>query len=111
MAVRNLDELLQALAPLSEGYPDLQISLMEDLTDTLKALDATELNRRIAELEQAVTDKDNEWRERYKARFLSGEEVEEPKAPQKEKEETEDEETEEKKITVDDVVEKWKEEG
>lgn len=106
MAVRTLEELLTALEPLKEQYGDLQISLMEDLTDTLKALDQTALTSRISELEQMVKQVDEKWKERYRARFLTGEVKEEPEKP----EESEESEKAEEKITINDVMEKWKEE-
>lgn len=106
MAVRSTEELLKALEPLSEGYPDLQISLMEDITDTLKALDATALNERIAELEGQVKAVEDAWREKYRARFMGGEEPEKPEEPEGEETEASTEE----EVTVADVEEKWKEE-
>lgn len=108
MAVRSTEELLKALEPLSEGYPDLQISLMEDITDTLKALDATALNERIAELEGQVKAVEDAWREKYRARFMGGEEETENKPDETEEEESE--ESTEEEVTVADVEEKWKEE-
>lgn len=106
MAVRSTEELLRALDPLSEGYPDLQISLMEDITDTLRALDATALNERIAELEGQVKAVEDAWREKYRARFMGGEETKNEKP----EDEAVEEESQEEEVTVADVEEKWKEE-
>ena len=71
MAKLSREELMIKIdsLPLSD---DDKISLMEDVSDSLRTEDTTELEAVKAELEQAKLDIED-LKAKYKARFLSGE--------------------------------------
>lgn len=69
--VRTKDEIISMLsAKIGEDNSDETLSLFEDITDTFddyqsKTQDATNWK-------QKYEDNDNEWRAKYKERFMSG---------------------------------------
>lgn len=108
MAKLSREELILKIdsLPLSD---DDKISLMEDITDSMRTDATDELNQVKADLEKALMDVED-LKAKYKARFLSGEVqiVEEPVA---EAEEVVEEITEEAEPEVIDVEEIFTEES
>ena len=103
MAKLSKEELIAKIdaSSLSE---DEKISFMEDIADSFE-IDNTELETVKAELEKALADVED-IKGKYKARFLSSEEVEEVKEEIKEEEVIEDPEMkEEEVIDVKDIYE------
>lgn len=102
MAKLSKEELIAKIdaSSLSE---DEKISFMEDITDSFE-IDNTELESVKAELEKALADVED-IKGKYKARFLSSEEVEEVKEEIKEEEVEDPEMKEEEVIDVKDIYE------
>lgn len=85
MAVRTVEELLQAVAErVGEDNSDEALAFIEDIDDTVRDLEAraasdtdweTRYNENNAEWERKYSELDNEWRKRYKERFFSASEV------------------------------------
>lgn len=103
MAKLSREELILKIdsLPLSD---DDKISLMEDITDSMRTDATDELNQVKAELEQALLDIED-LKAKYKARFLSGEVqiVEEPVADATEVVEEITEEVEPEVIDVEEI--------
>ena len=72
MAKLTKEELLKkANAFIGDQATDEGVSLLEDIADTIEdTTDISEYVKRIEELEQKVSDTENTWREKYRARFL-----------------------------------------
>ena len=94
--VKSKDELLKAIDGL-EISDDAKIVLMEDIADSLEDIKVEDRSEEIAKLEEEVKD----LKEKYKARFLSADEVKEEKV--EEKEEDIDELKEEEIIDVKEI--------
>lgn len=71
MAKLTKEELIQKIDSLSIS-DDEKISLMEDISDSMGAIDTSELETAKADLEKALSDIED-LKAKYKARFLSGE--------------------------------------
>ena len=68
MAVRTKEELLELVKTrIGEDNSDEALAFIEDITDTLSDLEA----KGATDWEEKYNSLDNEWRERYKARFFS----------------------------------------
>lgn len=68
MAVRTKDELLEIVKTrIGEDNSDEALAFIEDITDTLADFEA----KASTDWEERYNSLDNEWRERYKARFFS----------------------------------------
>lgn len=68
MAVRTTAELLELVkARIGEDNSDEALAFIEDITDTLADFD----EKASTDWEEKYNSLDNEWRERYKARFFS----------------------------------------
>lgn len=68
MAVRTKEELLELVKTrIGEDNSDEALAFIEDITDTLSDLEA----KSTTDWEEKYNSLDNEWRERYKARFFS----------------------------------------
>lgn len=72
MAKLTKEELLKkANAFIGDQATDEGVSLLEDIADTIEdTIDISEYVKKIEELEQKVSDTENTWREKYRARFL-----------------------------------------
>lgn len=71
---KNLNEILDSAKTLFEGNSsDEVLNFLEDLQDSYTEQDITSYETKISELEQKVADTENEWREKYKARFFDQE--------------------------------------
>ena len=72
MAKLTKEELLKkANAFIGDQATDEGVSLLEDIADTIEdTTDISEYVKKIEELEQKVSDTENTWREKYRARFL-----------------------------------------
>lgn len=69
---RSKDELIaQVQAYIGEDTSDEAITLLEDVSDSVSDVneDVEELTKQLNEANEKVINLDNEWRERYKARF------------------------------------------
>ena len=68
MAVRTREELLEMVKTrIGEDNSDEALAFIEDITDTLADFEA----KASTDWEERYNSLDNEWRERYKARFFS----------------------------------------
>lgn len=85
MAKLTKEELLKkANAFIGDQATDEGVSLLEDIADTIEdTTDISEYVKKIEELEQKVSDTENTWREKYRARFLDSTPDTKPE-PQKE---------------------------
>lgn len=73
MAIRTREELINSInARIGEDTSDEALALMEDVTDTLQDLE-TKANGDGKDWKAEYEKLDKDWREKYKARFLSGE--------------------------------------
>jgi hypothetical protein len=71
MSKKSLDELMSSAKTLfADNSSDEVLSFLEDLTDSYTEQDVTSYEDKISELERKVEDTENEWREKYKARFF-----------------------------------------
>lgn len=72
MAKLTKEELLKkANSVIGDQATDEGLSLLEDIADTIEdTTDISEYVKKIEELEQKVSDTENTWREKYRARFL-----------------------------------------
>lgn len=71
MAIRSKEELIKAINDrLGETPTDEDLALLEDVTDSLD--DLTQKASGSGEWEQKYKDLDKNWRDKYRARFLSG---------------------------------------
>lgn len=71
MAIRSKEELIAAINQrLGETPTDEDLALLEDVTDSFD--DLTQRASGSGEWEQKYKDLDKTWREKYRARFLSG---------------------------------------
>ena len=71
MPKKSLEDLMSSAKSLfADDSSDEVLNFLEDLTDSYTEQDVTSYETRIAELEKKVEDTDNEWREKYKARFF-----------------------------------------
>lgn len=71
MPRKSLEDLMSSANALFEGNSsDEVLNFLEDLTDSYTEQDVTSYEAKISELEQKVKDTENEWREKYKARFF-----------------------------------------
>lgn len=72
MAVKTKDEILASIREhFAEDSSDEAISFIEDVTDTFTDLESR-ANVDGTDWKAEATRIDNEWREKYKARFFSG---------------------------------------
>lgn len=70
MAIRTKEELLSIIsARIGDDKGDEAIGIMEDVSDTFDSLASTES----VDWKRKYEENDNAWRERYKDRFLNGE--------------------------------------
>ena len=68
MAVRTKEELLELVKTrIGDDTSDEAIAFIEDITDTIADLE----DKASTDWEEKYNSLDNEWRERYKARFFS----------------------------------------
>lgn len=68
MAVRTKEELLELVKTrIGEDNSDEALAFIEDITDTLADFEG----KASTDWEEKYNSLDNEWRERYKARFFS----------------------------------------
>lgn len=68
MAVKTKEELLEIVKTrIGEDNSDEALAFIEDITDTLADFEA----KASTDWEEKYNSLDNEWRERYKARFFS----------------------------------------
>lgn len=68
MAVKTREELLEIVKTrIGEDNSDEALAFIEDITDTLADFEA----KASTDWEEKYNSLDNEWRERYKARFFS----------------------------------------
>lgn len=76
MAVMKLDELLKLVTDkFGETPDDDALTIIENISDTFNDMSgkvSDDWQKEKARLEQAVIDKDNEWRKKYTERFVSG---------------------------------------
>lgn len=76
MAVVKLTDLIKALSDkFGETPDDDALAIIENVTDTFNDVSGKvndDWLQEKARLEQAVIDKDNEWRKKYTERFMSG---------------------------------------
>lgn len=76
MAIVTMEDILKALTDkFGETPDDDAISIMENVTDTFKNIKESSSENWLQEkarLEQAVIDKDREWRKKYTERFVTG---------------------------------------
>ena len=94
MAIVERDELIRRISE-KVGNDDEALSIIEDLTDTIdsyKVDDGSDWKRKYEENDEA-------WRNRYKERFLSGEEIKD-----EQKEDVKDDE-ESEKLTYNELFE------
>lgn len=71
MAIRSKEELIKAINDrLGETPTDEDLALLEDVTDSLD--DLAQKANGSGEWEQKYKDLDKNWRDKYRARFLSG---------------------------------------
>ena len=82
---KTRDEFMASLkAYVGDRTDDESLSLLEDVDDMFKTAPEADgdtvatLEAKVAELEQQVIDKDNEWREKYKTRFFGDDTIKEP---------------------------------
>ena len=72
MAVRTREELISLVNDIvGENADDKVISLLEDITDTYNDFDTRTNSNDTEDWKQKYEDNDKQWREKYKARFLS----------------------------------------
>lgn len=76
MAVMKLDELLKLVTDkFGETPDDDALTIIENISDTFNDMSgkvSDDWQKEKARLEQAVIDKDNEWRKKYTERFVTG---------------------------------------
>ena len=76
MAVMKIDELLKLVTDkFGETPDDDALTIIENISDTFNDMSGKvtdDWQREKARLEQAVIDKDNEWRKKYTERFITG---------------------------------------
>lgn len=78
MAVKTKDEILSAIKEhFAEDSSDEAISFIEDVSDTFTDLE-TRANGDGVDWKAKAQEIDNNWREKYKARFFSGTKEDEP---------------------------------
>ena len=71
MPRKSLEDLMSPAKSLfADNSSDEVLNFLEDLTDSYTEQDVTSYESRISELERKVEDTENEWREKYKARFF-----------------------------------------
>lgn len=71
MSRKSLEDLMSSAKSLfADNSSDEVLNFLEDLTDSYTEQDVTSYESRISELEKKVEDTENEWREKYKARFF-----------------------------------------
>ena len=76
MAVRTREELISLVNDIvGENADDKVISLLEDITDTYNDFDTRTNSNDTEDWKQKYEDNDKQWREKYKARFLSNDTV------------------------------------
>lgn len=100
MAVLSHDDFMSAVKGLAgDNADDKTLTMIENFTDTFNDLEtrASDTTDWKAKYEQ----NDNEWREKYKARFFEGEEGTDPTTVMKNKEE--DITDDDKDISFDDL--------
>lgn len=71
MPRKSLEDLMSSAKSLfADNSSDEVLNFLEDLTDSYTEQDVTSYETKISELEKKVEDTENEWREKYKARFF-----------------------------------------
>ena len=85
------EELLEKVKNyVGDRNDDVSIELIEDISDSFVESESAEDTEKIkAEYEAKIADLDNEWREKYKARFFSKDENEDDVEDEEEEEVTE----------------------
>lgn len=74
MAVKTREDLLKSLNTLiGDNSTDETLSILEDVTDTLKDYEAKTADR--TDWKSKYEQNDAEWRKKYRDRFMSGEEI------------------------------------
>lgn len=71
MAKRTKKDLLKIINEINNIDEDVKISLMEDVEDSFEGADTTELEQQIEDLQT----QNEELKQKYKDRFLKGEET------------------------------------
>lgn len=78
MAIKSKEDILSAIRErFAEDNSDEAISFIEDVSDTFTDLE-NKAKGDGTDWKAEATRIDNEWREKYKARFFSGKTAEEP---------------------------------
>ena len=78
MAIKTKDEILASIKEkFADDFSDETISFIEDVSDTLSDYE-TKANGDGTDWKAEAKRIDNEWREKYKARFFSGSKEDEP---------------------------------
>lgn len=76
MAVLDKDAFMSLLQNrIGDDTSDEAMSFIEDMTDTFNDLETRASSSGTEEWEQKYNDLDKTWREKYKARFFSSEEI------------------------------------
>ena len=77
MAVKNKDELLEALKTLlAENDSNEAIEFLEDITDTIDTYEQSKADE--TDWKSKYEENDKEWRKRYKDKFFSSEPIGKP---------------------------------
>ena len=80
MEIMKLDELMKLVTDkFGETPDDDALTIIENISDTFNDLSgkvSDDWQKEKARLEQAVIDKDNEWRKKYTERFVTGRDAE-----------------------------------
>lgn len=104
MAVMEIKELIKLVTDkFGETPDDDALSIIENISDTFNDISGKvnkDWDKEKARLEQAVIDKDNEWRKKYTERFLSGDNSDDKNIGADNHEDGKPKETE---ITIDDL--------
>lgn len=71
MAKKSKEEFLKGLSAfIGDNKSDEAIALLEDAADSFEGEDVTPYETEIAELKAKAEEIENNWREKYKARFV-----------------------------------------
>lgn len=72
MAIKTQEELLNGIKGLlADNTSDEAITLLEDVTDTLKDLSEKSANTDNEDWKKKYEDNDKEWRQKYRDRFFN----------------------------------------
>lgn len=96
--VVSKEDLLKAIAEvIGDSTEDNAIALLENATDTIE-----DMSKSVADAgdwKKKYEENDAMWRNKYKERFLGGEEIQQPEIH------VEEEDSEAEKVTIDDLFE------